>query len=114
MSRRYTKVRLAEAGEKSARRTQAEHRDLVFGCVFRGVNDEAGNIDPNTKITATSQAAFEWRVHGGCVDEAAIVTARCDHASVQGVPFPPSWKTAAKCRVIGDVAKASAANEWSE
>ena len=90
MSRRFTNDRLAEAGEKSARRAQAEHRDLVFSCEFRGVCDEAGIIDPNAKILQASLCSFEWRVHSGGVDEDDIVTVRCDNACVKGVPFPPT------------------------
>ena len=68
MARRFTKDRLSEAGEKSARRAQAEHKGLDFSCEFRGVCDEAGNIDSDAKIMKNSLASFEWRVHCGGVD----------------------------------------------
>ena len=109
MARRFTKDRLSEAGEKSARRAQAEHSGLVFNCVFRGVCDEEGNIDSDAKITKNSLASFEWTVRATNVDETCAVTVKCDNACVKGVPLPPSWKTAIKSLKIGDVAKASAA-----
>ena len=103
MARRFNKDRLSEAGEKSARRAQAEHRDLLFGCALRGVSDEAGNIDPNAKITKNSLASFEWTVRAANVNETCDVTARCDTACVTRVPLPPFWKTAIKRLVIRDV-----------
>ena len=92
MARRFTKDRLSEAGEKSARRAQAEHRDLVFNCVFRGVCDEEGNIDSDAKIKNNSLASFEWTVRATNVDETCAVTVKCDNACVKGVPLSPSWE----------------------
>ena len=65
MSRRFTKDRLSEAGEKSARRAQAEHKGLEFNCVFRGVCDEEDDIDSDAKLLQASLCSFAWRVHGG-------------------------------------------------
>ena len=91
MSCRFTKDRLSQAGHRAARRAQAEHIDLNFNCDFKGINDEQGNVEPIVRIAATDQAAFEWRVRGGGVDETCVVTVRCDKACVRGVRLPDSW-----------------------
>ena len=109
MLRRFTKDRLSEVGQRSARRAQADHKDLIFSCDFKGINDEAGTVDPNLKITKNSEATFEWTARATNVDETCIVTVKCDNACVRGVPFPQPWRTAVKCLDLGDVAKASAA-----
>ena len=82
MSRRFTKDRLAEAGEKSARRAQAEHKGLDFSCEFRGVCDEAGSIDPDAKTTKNSQAAFEWTVRATSVALVIITSTGAPRAPV--------------------------------
>ena len=85
-----------------------------LSCEYRGVAAADGSADPNAIATKRCTLAFEWQVRSVGINEKARVTARCGHASNQGVPFPAHWQTALKCQALSSLANSAAEEARAE
>ena len=63
-------------------------------CTYIGTVSPGEGIDPAGQITARATLVYEWRIGGEGIKERAETKLTCKNASIQGIPFPNSWKTA--------------------
>ena len=69
----------------------------VLDCAYRGIATPDGDVDSAGPITAKATLVYDWRFACDGFEETHEMKVNCKNASIRGVPFPDTWKTALKC-----------------